>query len=417
MPSTTNRWTLAGAAVMMQVCLGIIYAWSVFRAPLEQHYGWSKTESIAPYRWSILFFTLAMILAGFWQDKKGPRLVGSVGGALLGAGCLLAAFIGDTPMGLNLAYGVVAGLGVGFAYVTPIATCVKWFPDKRGLVVGLAVMGFGIGSLVFAPLLETLLGKDPAQYAATIPRTFLILSAIFFVFVIGCAQFYKVPPAGWKPEGWTPPVASGVRADYTPGEMLRTWQFWVLWLVYFLGSSIGLTAIGESAPLVKELAGSAAVMTGGVALGVMSLFNGVGRMIWGALSDKMGKQKVVYTMFAISAAACAGLLPGTTDFWRVLAGICVVGFCYGGYLALMPSLAAEYYGARNIGANYGLLFTAWGAAGFTIPRYIAAILEEKKKAGAVGAGYDQMFYTLAGLAAAGILINVFLRKPQNSSAA
>lgn len=140
-------------------------------------------------------------------------------------------------------------------------------------------------------------------------------------------------------------------------------------------------------------------------------------MIWGALSDKMGKQKVVYTMFAISAAACAGLLPGTTDFWRVLAGICVVGFCYGGYLALMPSLAAEYYGARNIGANYGLLFTAWGAAGFTIPRYIAAILEEKKKAGAVGAGYDQMFYTLAGLAAAGILINVFLRKPQNSSAA
>jgi len=131
MSSTINRRALAGAAVLMQVCLGIIYAWSVFRAPLEQHYGWSKTESIAPYRWSILFFTLAMIVAGFWQDKKGPRLVGSVGGILLGAGCLLAAFIGDTPMGLNIAYGVVAGLGVGFAYVTPIATCVKWFPRSR----------------------------------------------------------------------------------------------------------------------------------------------------------------------------------------------------------------------------------------------------------------------------------------------
>ncbi|MBL8241482.1 MAG: OFA family MFS transporter, partial [Bryobacterales bacterium] len=275
MTSTTNRWTLASAAVLMQVCLGIIYAWSVFRGPLEAHYGWSKTESIAPYRWSILFFTLAMIVAGFWQDKKGPRLVGSVGGILLGAGCLLAAFIGDTPMGLNIAYGVVAGLGVGFAYVTPIATCVKWFPDKRGFVVGLAVMGFGIGSLVFAPLLESLLGKDPAQYAITIPRTFLILSAIFFVFVIGCAQFYKVPPPGWKPDGWTAPVAApGVRTDFTTAEMLKTWQFWILWLVYFLGSSIGLTAIGESAPLVKELAGSAAVMTGGVALGVMSLFNG-----------------------------------------------------------------------------------------------------------------------------------------------
>jgi OFA family oxalate/formate antiporter-like MFS transporter len=400
----------------MQVCLGIIYAWSVFRGPLEAHYGWSKTESIAPYRWSILFFTLAMIVAGFWQDRKGPRLVGSVGGILLGAGCLLAVFVGDTPMGLNIAYGVVAGLGVGFAYVTPIATCVKWFPDKRGFVVGLAVMGFGIGSLVFAPLLEALLGKDPAQYAVTLPRTFLILSAIFFVFVTGCAQMYKVPPPGWKPEGWTPPAAvPGVRTDLTTAEMLRTWQFWVLWLIYFLGSSIGLTAIGESAPLVKELAGSAAVMTGGVALGVMSLFNGVGRLAWGAASDRIGKQKVVYAMFALSALTCALLLPGTADFWRVLAGICIVGFCYGGYLALMPSLAAEYYGSKFIGANYGMLFTAWGAAGFTIPRYIAAILEEKKKAGAVADGYNQMFYTLAALAAAGLLINFFLRKPEPRS--
>lgn len=412
MNSTSNRWTLAGAAVLMQMCLGIIYAWSVFRGPLEQHYGWSKTESIAPYRWSILFFTLAMILAGFWQDKKGPRLVGSVGGLLLGAGCLLAAFIGDTPMGINIAYGVVAGLGVGFAYVTPIATCVKWFPDKRGFVVGLAVMGFGIGSLVFAPLLEALLGKDPAQYATTIPRTFLILSAIFFVVVTGCAQLYRVPPAGWRPSGWTPPAtAAGVRTDFTTAEMLRTWQFWVLWLVYFLGSSIGLTAIGESAPLVKELAGSAAAMTGGVALGVMSLFNGVGRLAWGAASDKTSKQTVVYAMFTLSALTCALLLPGTANFWRVLAGICVVGFCYGGYLALMPSLAAEYFGSKYIGANYGLLFTAWGAAGFTIPRYIAAILEEKKNAGVVTAGYDQMFYILAALAVAGLAVNYFLRKP------
>jgi MFS transporter, OFA family, oxalate/formate antiporter len=221
-----------------------------------------------------------------------------------------------------------------------------------------------------------------------------------------------VPPAGWSPPGWTAPVvAAGVRTDFTTVEMLKTWQFWVLWLVYFLGSSIGLTAIGESAPLVRELAGSAAVMTGGVALGVMSLFNGVGRLAWGTASDKVGKQKVVYAMFTLSALTCSLLLPATTDFWRVLLGICVVGFCYGGYLALMPSLAAEYYGSKYIGANYGLLFTAWGAAGFTIPRYIAAILEEKKKAGAVATGYDQMFYTLAGLAVAGLVINYFLQKP------
>jgi MFS transporter, OFA family, oxalate/formate antiporter len=396
----------------MQVCLGIIYAWSVFRAPLEQHYGWSKSVSVAPYRWSILFFTLAMILAGFWQDRKGPRLVGAIGGLLLGSGCLLASFIGDTPMGLNIAYGVVAGLGVGFAYVTPIATCVKWFPDKRGFIVGLAVMGFGIGSLIFAPLLEALLGKDPAQYATTIPRTFQILSALFFVLVPGCAYFFRVPPAGWLPEGWKPSASTqAASANYSPMEMLKTWQFAVLWLVYFLGSSVGLTAIGESAPLVKDLAGVAAVMSGGVALGVMSLFNGVGRLVWGALSDRMGKQGVICVMFAISATACSFLLPGTKDFWRVLAGICIVGFCYGGYLALMPSLCAEYFGSKQIGANYGLLFTAWGAAGFVVPRYMAAMLEARKAAGDVAGGYNDMFYALSTIAAIGTVVTLALRRP------
>lgn len=404
-----NRWNLAAAAVVMQVCLGIIYAWSVFRAPLEQHYGWSKTISIAPYRWSMLFFTLAMIVAGLWQDKKGPRLVGTVGGLLLGSGCLLAAFIGHTPAGLNLSYGVVAGLGVGFAYVTPIATCVKWFPDKRGLVVGLAVMGFGIGSLVFAPLLEALLGKDPAQYATTIPRTFLLLSVLFFVVVTGCAQLYRVPPAGWRPEGWTPTAAQAAAVDIGPGGMLRSWRFYVLWIVYFLGSSIGLTAIGESAPLVRELAGSTAAMSGGAALGVMSLFNGVGRLAWGAASDRVGKRSVLVTMFAISTVTCAALLPNTTDFRRVLAGICLVGFCYGGYLALMPALVAEFYGSKRIGANYGILFTAWGAAGFTVPRWIASVLENKKQQGLLAAGYNEMFYTLAILGALGMAVSFALR--------
>jgi OFA family oxalate/formate antiporter-like MFS transporter len=416
MSAPKNRWVIASAAVLMQVCLGIIYAWSVFRGPLEAHYGWTKTESIAPYRWSILFFTLAMIGAGFWQDRKGPKLVGSIGGLLLGAGCLLAALYGQTPLGLNLAYGSVAGVGVGFAYVTPIATCVKWFPDLRGLVVGLAVMGFGIGSLIFAPLLEVLLGKDPAQYAATIPRTFTILAGVFLIGVPGCAQFFESPPKGWKPAGWTLPEGAGAaQADAGPSEMLRTWRFAVLWLVYFLGSAIGLTAIGESAPLVKELAGASAAMTGGMALGVMSLFNGLGRLGWGALSDRIGKRTVILAMFLISGAACAVLLPGASGFWRVLAGLCVMGFCYGGYLALMPALAAEYYGARRIGANYGLLFTAWGAAGFTVPRWMASVLEQRKAAGQLAAGYDEMFYSLAVLAAAGLAIAGFLRRPERKN--
>ena len=154
-----NRWRFVGAAIVMQLCLGALYSWSVIRGPLEHVWGWDKAQSIAPYRYSVAFFALAMIAAGFWQDKKGPRLVGSVGGILLGTGCMLAAFMGGGagPGGMIVTYGVLGGLGTGFAYVTPIATCVKWFPDKRGMIVGLAVLGFGAGSLIFAPLIEKLL--------------------------------------------------------------------------------------------------------------------------------------------------------------------------------------------------------------------------------------------------------------------
>ncbi|MEZ5399649.1 MAG: OFA family MFS transporter [Bryobacteraceae bacterium] len=408
-----NRTLQAAAAVVMQICLGILYAWSVFRGPLAKLHGWPLTVTIAPYRWSILFFTIAMVIAGFWQDKKGPRLVGTVGGVLLGTGCLLASLFGDTPTGLIVSYGVIGGLGVGFAYVTPIATCVKWFPDKRGFVVGLAVMGFGVGSLIFAPLLEALIGKDPAHFATTIPRTFLILAAIFYVLVTGCAQVYRVPPPGWKPEGWTPPVAAArSRTDYTTGEMVRTWQFYAVWVVYFLGSAVGLTVIGEAAPLINTVLGEGALLTGAGALGVMSLFNGVGRLVWGAMSDKAGRKTVLAAMAAISLLTCAAVLPGASAFVPVLAGICLVGFCYGGYLAVMPTLTADYYGPKYVGANYGILFSAWGAAGFIVPGYLSAIVESARQAGETASGYNQVFYILAGLAAAGGVISLAARRPE-----
>jgi len=410
--SGNTRWKIAAAAILMQVCLGVIYSWAVFRGPLTELYGWPKTVTIAPYRWSILFFTIGMVVAGFWQDRAGPRLVGSTGGILLGTGCLLAALIGNTPEGLIVSYGVIGGLGVGFAYVTPIATCIKWFPDKRGMLVGLAVMGFGVGSLVFAPLLEALMGSDPTRLAVTIPNTFLILAATFYIFVTGAAQWFRVPPPGWRPEGWNPAASKlGSLHDYRPAQMLSSPQFYLLWLLYFLGTSVGLTVIGEAAPLVRELAGATAVLSGGAALGLMSLFNGVGRLAWGTVSDRAGRKAAVLAMCAVSAATCAALLPGTDSFWRVLAGICLVGFTYGGYLASWPSLTADYYGTAHIGANYGILFSAWGAAGFIIPGRFAAIIEQAKQAGNLAAGYDQVFFWLAGLSVAGAAVAALSRKP------
>jgi OFA family oxalate/formate antiporter-like MFS transporter len=287
---SNNRVRYAAAAIFMQVLLGVIYSWSIFRGPLAQLHGWSKAETIAPYRYSILAFAAGMILAGFWQDRKGPRVVASFGGFLLGTGCLLAALIGDTVNGLIISYGLVAGFGVGFAYVTPIAMCIKWFPDKRGMIVGLAVMGFGVGPLLFGPLLEALFGKDPTKLAETIPRTFMILAGMFYVGVIGAAQLYKVPPPGWKPAGWTPSAKNIANIDIPSKLMLGTWQFYALWLVYFLGTSVGLTAIGEASPQLQEMAKTSALMTAGAALGIMSIFNGLGRLAWGSVSDRFGRK-------------------------------------------------------------------------------------------------------------------------------
>ncbi len=420
MAEQVNRWKFVYAALVMQLCLGVLYSWSVFRGPLEATNGWTKGVSIAPYRYSVLFFTVSMIIAGFWQDKKGPRLVGSVGGALMGVGVLLSAFMWQSEWGLKFAYGILGGLGVGFAYVTPIATCVKWFPDKRGTIVGLAVLGFGAGSLIFAPLIEKLLGTDPAMWATTIPRTFMILSVIFFICVIGAAQVYAVPPAGWKPEGWAPPAAAttatgaAIKAEFAPGEMIKTWQFFALWVIYFLGTAVGITAIGQAKPIIAELAAATAVMTGGTALGIMSAFNGVGRLAWGATSDKIGRKNTTICMFVGYIIACMFLLRNVANFNQALAGLCVVGFCYGGYLAMMPSFTADFYGAKNVGANYGIVFTAWGICGFTVPGYFAKIVQAAKDAGNVAAGYNQVYFTLAGMCVLGIILVVVLRRPEHT---
>ncbi len=420
MAGKVNRWKFVGAALVMQMCLGVLYSWSVFRPALAYLNDWDKGTTIAPFRYSLLFFTIAMIVAGVWQDKKGPKIVGAFGGVLLGTGCLLSAFMYRSAMGLNLAYGIIGGLGVGFAYVTPIATCIKWFPDKRGMITGLAVMGFGAGSMIFAPLIEKLLafspGMDKAVLASNIFKTFMILTVSFYVFVIGSAMVYAVPPPGYKPEGWEPPApapgAAPEKVDFSPGEMAKTVQFFMLWIVFFFGACVGQVAIGQAKPIIKELAGATAVMTGGTALGIMSIFNGLGRLAWGATSDKIGRKGAYVGLLVLYIVACLFLLRNASNFWQVLIGLCVVGFCYGGNFALQPSITADYWGTKNLGANYGLVFTAWGIAGFTVPKYFAGVVQAAKSAGNVASGYNKTYFTLALFCVIAIVCVLMLRKPK-----
>ncbi|HSV72773.1 MAG TPA: OFA family MFS transporter [Chthonomonadales bacterium] len=409
-PGTRNRWVIASAAVVMQMCLGIIYSWSVFREPLASLHGWSPADTSAPYQYSLLFFTFGMIVGGLWQDRKGPRLVGSVGGLLLGTGCVLAALMGDTLNGLIFAYGVVGGVGVGFGYVTPIATCVKWFPDRRGFIVGLAVMGFGAGMLILAPLMSALIGTNPELYAQTLPRTFLVMGIILYVFVIGAAQFFAVPPAGWRPAGWTPPTGSAAAStvDFTTAQMLRTWQFYVLWAIFLLGASVGLSVIGQAKPYMLNYVGAAdAAAT--IALSTLAVFNGAGRLLWGAFSDRAGRMAATAGMGLLMAVGCAVFLRTGSDYALGLIGLCIVGFCYGGYLATMPAFCADYYGPKNMGLNYGMLFTAFGVAGFFAPGYFAGILTAAGEN--VTAGYSTIYLQMSVAAVVAMALALIPRKP------
>lgn len=396
----TNRWIMVFAALVMQLCLGVLYAWSVFRAPLMKQFGFTVKQAGYPYMASLFFFAVGMIFAGRWQDKAGPKKVAIFGGVLLGLGAILSGVLHQTVGGLVFAYGILGGLGVGFAYVTPIATCIKWFPDMRGTITGLAVFGFGAGTLIFGPLISKLITSQG------IANTFYIVGVILFVCVCGSGALFKVPPAGWKPAGWTPPTpAAGVaqKADWAPNEMMGNVQFYVLWLIYFLGAAAGLMVIGQAVPIGIEVAKlDKAVAAGG--LGIMALFNGLGRLVHGSISDKLGRQRTVIVMFAEYIIAFVLLLPNADTFTKWLVGICIVGFAYGGYLALMPSLTADYFGTKSLGTNYGYLFTAWGVAGLGGPFLIDSIK-------AATGQFTNAMYVITVACVIGIVLTFISKRP------
>jgi OFA family oxalate/formate antiporter-like MFS transporter len=407
--ATANRARQACVAVFMQIIVAVVYSWSVLRGPLAELHGWSKAQTIMPYRYALVVIAIGSVIGGRWQDRYGPRMVATAGGLLVGIGFLISAFFGDTLAGLVIGYGVVAGIGGGFAYVTPIANLVKWFPDKRGSMVGLAVMGSGISPLFWGPLVESIVGHDPTRLNETVPRAFIAMALIFAAGVIGAAQFYRDPPAGWKPEGWNPPDRTHHK-QWSAWEMLTTWQFYSLWMIFFLGSSVGLTAIGQASPLFREFAGAAPI-SAGVAVGVMGLFNGAGRLGWGTFSDHAGRKMTLLMMSGAGIVACLVFLRTVNGFWDLMIGLSLAALSYGGFLALMPALSADYFGESNVGGNYGLLFLAWGLCGFVVPGYFESILDRARVAGNLAAGYNQVYLALAGLALAVAVLAALLRPP------
>ena len=357
-----NRWRVVAGALIIQVCLGAIYSWSVFVNPLKEVFSYTTTQTQIIFSLALATFALTMIFAGKLQDKQGPRIVATFGGVVLGAGYLLASFTGGNFLLLALAVGVIGGAGIGLGYVCPIAACVKWFPDKRGMVTGLAVAGFGAGAWIFAKIAASLIDA----YGVLISLQYL--GVIFMVSVVAGAQLLKNPPAGWKPAGWKPPE-SNFRAtsveNFAWNDMVKLRQFWMLWIMFVFGAAAGLLVIGILKPYGVHSGLSAAAAAN--AVGILALFNGAGRIVWGTVSDKIGRKNTMTLMFLLQGMMMFALIKMASTELTLSIAAAWIGFNFGGNLALFPSTTADFFGTKNVGINYGLMFTAYGVAGIVGP--------------------------------------------------
>src|SRR5437899_6410531 len=292
---TANRWVIAIAGVFLQIALGAVYAWSVFRVPLSKQFGWSISQVTLTFTISIFVLGFAAFFGGLWMNRKGPRIVALTGGALYGLGVFLASFSANKLWWLYLSYGVNGGIGLGLGYIVPVATLVKWFPDRRGLITGIAVGGFGAGALITAPVATRLI-----QTVGVLP-TFAYLGVAYFIIAIIASLFMRNPPEGWQPEGWTPSekeTAQRATHDFVLSEALKAWQWWALWLILFLNTSAGIAIISQEAPIFEELTKASAIVAGGM-VGIASLGNGVGRVFWVGCSDLLRRRGTFTVMFIV----------------------------------------------------------------------------------------------------------------------
>jgi len=354
----------------MQLALGAVYAWSVFRDPLMKSFGWSISEVTLTFSIAILVLGFASFAGGLWMSRVGPRTVGVAAGICYGLGVALASLSAGRLWVLYLSYGLLGGLGLGLGYIVPVATLVKWFPDRRGFITGLAVAGFGAGALVTAPVAAALIQQ------VGVLHTLAILGIAYLVMVVAGASLMQNPPEGWVPEGWQPSAkkqAQWTTQEFTLQDALATWQWYVLWAILFLNVTAGISIISQAAPMAKEISGVPPLVAAGM-VGIISIANGAGRLLWAWLSDAIGRRNVFLIMFLVQAGLFF-LMPSQREF-AILVALCfIVLSCYGGGFGTMPAFATDFFGPKWIGSIYGLMLTAWGFAGVFGPLLIARIRE------------------------------------------
>jgi OFA family oxalate/formate antiporter-like MFS transporter len=400
-----KRWGIAFAGILMQMALGAVYAWSVFRTPLVKNFHWSIPEVTFTFTICIFVLGFAAFFGGLWLNRKGPRVVALTGGFLYGLGTFLASFSAFKLWWLYLTYGLIGGVGLGFGYIVPIAVLLKWFPDKRGLITGIAVGGFGAGALVAAPVATHLI------QSVGVLRTFAYLGIAYLIVVMATGWFMQNPPAGWLPEGWTPTAketANRAAKDYTFGAALKTWQWWALWLALFLNSSAGISVISQEASIFQEIAKVTAIAAAGM-VGIAAIGNGVGRIFWAWVSDALTRRWTFVVMYLLQVILF-WVMPRLTAAGLLTLVTFVILMCYGGGFGTMPAFAADYFGAKNIGPIYGLMLTAWGFASAFGPLLIAYLREK-------GSSFATGLHVIAGIMAVSILVPILIHPPRDRTTA
>jgi OFA family oxalate/formate antiporter-like MFS transporter len=395
-----NRWTIAIAGVFLQMALGAVYAWSVFRTPLAKQFGWSISEITLTFTISIFVLGVAAFFGGLWLNRKGPRVVALTGGVLYGLGVFLASFSANKLWWLYLSYGFIGGVGLGLSYIVPVAVLVKWFPDRRGLITGIAVGGFGAGALITAPVATQLIQR------VGVLNTFAYLGIAYLIVTVVTGFFMQNPPEGWQPAGWKPSasqVSQRAGGDYTLGQALRTWQWYALWLLLFLNTFAGISIISQEAPIFQELVGVSAVIAASM-VGIASIGNAVGRVFWAWVSDLITRRATFFVMFALQVLLF-WLMPsvGTVALMTVLSFIVLM--CYGGGFGTMPAFAADYYGSKNVGPIYGLMLTAWGTASAVGPLLIAYLRQST-------GSYYRPLHVIAAVMAISALLPILVSPPR-----
>lgn len=400
--ATKGRWYIASAAILFQLALGAVYSWSVFSKALKKEasdFALSKAEAALPFSVTIGMIFLGTYIGGRIQDRRGPRVVALAGGIVYSIGILIASMPSDKGdlWLLVTGYGVIAGFGLGLGYIVPIAMLQKWFPDKRGLITGIAVGGFGFGAVVTSPIAQQLVDSN-----VEVPtRAFLPLGLAYLVMVLVGASFFRNPPQGYAVPGFVPKTSGtgAIVREYTQGEALRTPQWYLLTAILTLNVTAGIGLISVAADSASDVAGysSGAAAT---LVGLLGLFNGGGRVFWGWASERVGRMSAFLCMLGIQAA-CFLIIPHASSaaLFALLAAL--IYLCYGGGFGTMPATAGDFFGLRNAGAIYGLMIVGWSIGGVVGPQIVAALQD--------GNSYTAAFTVIAVLALAAMALPLITR--------